>query len=143
VTHFEIGQTFNRYYSVVDKALQVIDQYQTNITNLEHDILLRPKMSTVRKCSFVCSLWSYCLFTNDLNPVCSVHILSGDLILHKRTLEPIKTLVYGLRRYDIDRSEALIDFSDPANKDVKVVGFMSHTSKIYLVRPCFRSLTPV
>ena len=63
----------------------------------------------------------------------SVHILSGDLILHKRTLEPIKTLVYGLRRYDNDKSEALIDFSDPANKDVKVVGFMSHTSKIYLV----------
>ena len=64
---------------------------------------------------------------------CSVHILSGDLILHKRTLEPIKTLVYGLRRYDNDKCEALIDFSDPANKDVKVVGFMSHTSKIYLV----------
>ena len=73
--------------------------------------------------------------TNDLNPVCSVHILSGDLILHKRTLEPIRTLVYGLRRYDVDRSEALIDLSDPANKDVKVVGFMSHTSKIYLVNP--------
>jgi hypothetical protein len=76
-------------------------------------------------------------FTKDLNLVFLVHILSGDLILHKRTLEPIKTLVYGLRRYDVDRSEALIDFSDPANKDVKAVGFMSHTSKIYLVGPVF------
>ena len=66
-----------------------------------------------------------------------MHILSGDLILHKRTLEPIKTLVYGLRRYDNDKSEALIDFSDPANKDVKVVGFRSHTSKIYLVGSWF------
>ena len=76
------------------------------------------------------------LFTlTNINPVCSVHILSGDLILHKRTLEPIKTLVYGLRRYDVDKCEALIDFSDPANKDVKAVGFMSHTSKIYLVSP--------
>jgi len=95
---------------IVDKALQVIDQYHANITKFEHDILLKPKMSTVRK----------------------LHILSGDLILHKRTLEPIKTLVYGLRRYDVDRCEALIDFCDPDNKNAKVVGFMSHTSKIYL-----------
>ncbi|KAF8167264.1 hypothetical protein B0H34DRAFT_669750 [Crassisporium funariophilum] len=95
---------------VVDKALQVIDQYHTNITKFERDILLRPKMNTVR----------------------SLHILSGDLILHKRTLEPIKTLVYGLRRYDVDRCAALVDSSDPSNKDVKVVGFMSHKSKIYL-----------
>jgi hypothetical protein len=71
---------------------------------------------------------------------CSVHILSGDLILHKRTLEPIKTLIYGLRRYDDDKCRALIDFSDPANEDVKVVGFMSHTSKIYLVGPVFAVL---
>ena len=118
-------------YSVVDKALQVIDQYHANITKFEHDILLKPKMSTVRKCTF----------NKELLLLCSrrvpVHILSGDLILHKRTLEPIKTLVYGLRRYDVDRCEALIDRSDLANKDVKVVGFMSHTSKIYLVRPVF------
>lgn len=38
-----------------------------------------------------------------------VHILSGDLILHKRTLEPIRTMVYGLRRYDQERSRALED----------------------------------
>lgn len=82
----------------------------------------------------------YCFLTSGTTTCGSfvlVHILSGDLILHKRTLEPIKTLVNGLRQYDVDRSEALIDFSDPANKDVKVVGFMSHNSKIYLVRPDF------
>jgi len=95
---------------VVDKALQVIDQYHKNINKYEHDILMRPKMKTVRQ----------------------LHILSGDLILHKRTLEPIKTLVYGLRRYDVDRCAALLDSSDPNNKDVQVVGFMSHKSKIYL-----------
>jgi Mg2+ and Co2+ transporter CorA len=52
--------------------------------------------------------------------------------LHKRTLDPIKTLIYGLRRYDIDRTAALVDSSDPANQDVKIVGFMSHKAKIYL-----------
>ena len=46
-------------FLVVDKALQVVDQYHTNITNLEHDILLKPKMSTVRKCTF-----RMCVFAN-------------------------------------------------------------------------------
>ena len=56
--------------------------------------------------------------------------MSGDLTMHKRTLEPIKTLVYGLRRYDVDRCAALITSS---GMDVtKVEGFMSHKSKIYL-----------
>lgn len=61
-----------------------------------------------------------------------VHILSGDLILHKRTMDPVKTLIYGLRRYDLDRTAALVDTSDPANRDVKIVGFMSHKATIYL-----------
>ena len=60
----------------------------------------------------------------------TVHILQGDLILHKRTLEPIKTVIYGLRRYDIDRVAALSELVDPS---VKVQGYMSHKSKIYLV----------
>ena len=64
-----------------------------------------------------------------------VHVLSGDLILHRRTLDPIKTMIYGLRRYDLDRCAALIDSSHGENPEQpKVVGFMSHKSKIYLVR---------
>ena len=62
--------------------------------------------------------------------MCVVHILQGDLILHKRTLEPIKTLVYGLRRYDVDRVAALEETIDPS---AKIRGYMSHKSKIYLV----------
>ena len=60
-----------------------------------------------------------------------VHILSGDLTLHKRTLEPIKTLVYGLRRYDVDRCAALLSSAGEEPKE-KVQGFMSHKAKIYL-----------
>ena len=59
-----------------------------------------------------------------------VHILSEDLILHKRTLEPIKTLIYGLRRYDKDRCAALLDPDEAAH--TKVVGFMSVKATIYL-----------
>ena len=62
-----------------------------------------------------------------------VHILQGDLILHKRTLEPIKTVIYGLRRYDVDRALALREHVDST---AKVEGYMSHKSKIYLVRLC-------
>lgn len=63
-----------------------------------------------------------------------MHILSGDLTLHKRTLEPLKTVVYGLRRYDVDRCAALVDPSEPG---AKIEGFMSHKAKIYLVRDLF------
>ncbi|KAG6911291.1 hypothetical protein DXG01_002130 [Tephrocybe rancida] len=95
---------------IVDNALEVIDEYHTKINKFERTILMRPNVKTVRY----------------------LHILSGDLILHKRTMEPIRTLIYGLRRYDLDRCQALIDMSDPANANVKVTGFMSHKSKIYL-----------
>jgi len=50
-------------------------------------------------------------------------------------MDPIKTMILGLRRYDIDRCAALIDMSDPANEGKKVVGYMSHKAKIYLVSP--------
>jgi hypothetical protein len=63
----------------------------------------------------------------------NLHILSADLILHRRTLAPIKTVVYGLRRYNIDRAAALVDAS-AKTRGTKVAGFMSHKSIVYLVR---------
>lgn len=94
---------------LVDKALEVIDAYHVKIKKFEREILLKPRITTVR----------------------NLHILSGDLILHKRTLEPIRTVIYGLRRYDVDRAAALIE-TTPGAPEVKAVGFMSHKSKIYL-----------
>ncbi|TBU26615.1 hypothetical protein BD311DRAFT_725745 [Dichomitus squalens] len=92
---------------VVDQALEVVEEYQGRILKIEQAVLLKPSMKTVRR----------------------LHILQGDLILHKRTLEPIKTVIYGLRRYDVDRVLALKEHVDPT---VKVEGYMSHKSKIYL-----------
>lgn len=68
----------------------------------------------------------------------SVHILSGDLILHKRTLGPVKTLIYALRTYDAERTAACLDLSE--SRDEKVVGYMSPKSKIYLVGPFLHGL---
>jgi hypothetical protein len=63
--------------------------------------------------------------------LCAVHILSGDLILHKRTLAPIKAVIYRLRRYDAD---FVASFHDGPGK---VEGYMTHKAKIYLVRGFF------
>ncbi|KAF5385150.1 hypothetical protein D9615_001084 [Tricholomella constricta] len=89
---------------IVDNALEVIDAYHTKINKFERAILMKPNVKTVRH----------------------LHILSGDLILHKRTLEPIKTMIYGLRRYDLDRCAALVDMSDPANANADVFDHMEY-----------------
>ena len=56
---------------------------------------------------------------------CIVHILSENLIPHKRTL------IYGLRKYDKDCCAALLDPDEASH--TKVVGFMSMKATIYLV----------
>jgi Mg2+ and Co2+ transporter CorA len=94
---------------IVDRAFEVVDAYQAKIIDLEHRVLLRPKMKTVR----------------------DLHILQGDLSQHKRTLEPIKTVVYGLRRYDNDRVAAVMSDMEIDSK-TPVKGYMSHKAKIYL-----------
>jgi hypothetical protein len=59
-----------------------------------------------------------------------VHVLSGDLTLHKRTMDPIRTLVYGLRRYDVDRYAAVMHTAPGEKPDVS--GYISHKCNIYL-----------
>lgn len=71
---------------VVDRTLEVTEEYHRRIQRLERIVLIKPKVTTVR----------------------ALHVLSGDLILHKRTMGPIKTLIYGLRRYDADRCAAVM-----------------------------------
>jgi Mg2+ and Co2+ transporter CorA len=94
---------------LVDRVFEVVDEYHSRILAVEHSVLLRPRMKHVRL----------------------LHILQGDLNQHKRTLEPVKTVAYGLRRYDVDRTAANIpDAERDPTKPVK--GFMSHKSKIYL-----------
>jgi Mg2+ and Co2+ transporter CorA len=94
---------------IVDRVFEVVDEYQAKLIDIEHKILLRPKMNAVR----------------------DLHILQGDLNQHKRTLEPVKTVVYGLRRYDVDRVAANMSDEDKA-AGKPVVGYMSHKAKIYL-----------
>ncbi|CAE6402509.1 unnamed protein product [Rhizoctonia solani] len=91
---------------IVDEAVKITDKYHRRILKMERDILLNPKMRTVR----------------------DLHIASGDLTMHKRTLGPISQLVYGLRRYDSDRAKAVIAHDD----DNPPTGFLSHQTKVYL-----------
>ena len=64
----------------------------------------------------------------------SVHMLSADITLHKRALGPLKSLVYGMRRYDLDRCIALTisAHGTPATDTSQVKGFLSHQAKVYL-----------
>lgn len=111
--------------SVVDQALEVIEEYQSRILKLEQAVLLKPAMKHVRRRKSL-----QVQFLSAASHFVTVHILQGDLILHKRTLEPIKTVIYGLRRYDVDRVAALKEYHDP---NEKIQGYMSHKAKIYLV----------
>ncbi|KZT39500.1 hypothetical protein SISSUDRAFT_1020114 [Sistotremastrum suecicum HHB10207 ss-3] len=96
---------------IVDKALEVMDAYHQRIMKLEKDVLLRPSMAVVRH----------------------LHIISGDLILHKRSMEPLKALIYGLRRYDLDRCIAIFDSLESGHTDKREVkGYMSNKAKVYL-----------
>ncbi|KAI6031228.1 hypothetical protein PISMIDRAFT_88428 [Pisolithus microcarpus 441] len=92
---------------VVDSAFDVVDAFHEKVLELEHDVLLKPNIKAISR----------------------LHILSGDLALHKRTMEPLKMVIYGLRRYDEDRCAAL---AEPGDRETKVQGFMSHKAKIYL-----------
>ncbi|KAJ6529717.1 hypothetical protein B0H19DRAFT_1274114 [Mycena capillaripes] len=68
-----------------------------------------------------------------IQPTINLRILSADLLLHRRTLTPIKALVEGLRRYDRDRVAAVLDGSGAGlDKNGKVVGFMTHKTLTYL-----------
>ena len=81
-----------------------MDSYQDKIHRLEQDVLLRANgMSTVRSREHPANACR----TGPCADTRSVHILSGDLAMHKRTLEPIKNLIYGLRRYDLERCLAI------------------------------------
>jgi hypothetical protein len=95
-------------------GLYVVDQVSGHlqgkgkVLKLKHDFFLNPKMKN-RSIPYV-ALSPYHTHTRSRMTLCIVHVISGDLILHKRTLEPIK-IIYGFRRYDVDRCAALVDTS--------------------------------
>jgi Mg2+ and Co2+ transporter CorA len=113
--------------TVVDKALEVVDEFHAMIRKFEREVLMKPSVRTIRNRKSLPHLPILCPSTNTSS---AVHILGGDLTMHKRTLEPIKTVIYGLRRYDLDRCAAVLDLTKTPN--AQIVGFMSHKSKIYL-----------
>ncbi|KAH7099866.1 hypothetical protein BKA62DRAFT_640541 [Auriculariales sp. MPI-PUGE-AT-0066] len=115
---------------IVDQTLELIDSYHDHLIRLEAVVLINPKIKQVR----------------------ALHILEGDLAMRKRTLEPLRSVVYGLRRYDLDRctalaSSAMVDDdgeetvteddylmngNGKKKKKKVVLGFMSHKAKVYL-----------
>ncbi|CAK5269268.1 unnamed protein product [Mycena citricolor] len=95
---------------IVHKALEVVQAYEEKIQLAEHMILSRPTMESVR----------------------NMHVLSADLLLHRRTLAPIQAVVGTLRKYDVDRAAALVDTSQHPDEEIKVEGYMSQKALTYL-----------
>ncbi|KAG0140874.1 hypothetical protein CROQUDRAFT_664583 [Cronartium quercuum f. sp. fusiforme G11] len=63
---------------IVDQALDVVEAFRSRLTSLEAAVLVNPKLDTVRH----------------------LHVLSGELLLLKRTLTPLSSLVHGIRNHD-------------------------------------------
>ena len=63
-----------------------------------------------------------------------MHLLSAEVTQRRRELDPVKTLIYGLRRYDSDRTVAAIEAAEgpPAAAAGQNAGFLSHKAKVYL-----------
>ncbi|KAG9011272.1 hypothetical protein FRB93_003073 [Tulasnella sp. JGI-2019a] len=95
---------------MVDHAIEVTEAFQAEILELEQKTLLRPDMDSVKL----------------------LHILSAEITLHKRSLKPLQSLVYGLRRYDLDRAVALAVSADPNANATNTKGYISHQAKVYL-----------
>ncbi|CAE6523140.1 unnamed protein product, partial [Rhizoctonia solani] len=89
---------------VVDNAVEVVDKYHDVILRMERSILLKPNMNTVR----------------------GLHIISGDLTLHKRTLGPLSQLVYAIHLHG---KQAL---AGSAGREGEITGYLSHQAKVYL-----------
>lgn len=47
-------------FSVVDRALQVVDAYHDKINKFERDVLVRPKVKTIRHCTLLAPLSNDC-----------------------------------------------------------------------------------
>ncbi|KAF9077283.1 hypothetical protein BDP27DRAFT_1312126 [Rhodocollybia butyracea] len=94
----------------VDKAFGLAEACEMKMKKFEKQILIHPKLHTVS----------------------SLNILAGDINLHQRALEPLKRVIYGLRRYDLDRCIALLDLPPGEEQSANVQGYISHTASIYL-----------
>jgi Mg2+ and Co2+ transporter CorA len=113
---------------VVDRALDIVDRYHDIMLDLEQGLLLNPKAKDLHKRMFPMMLSSVI----DLIISRLVHFLSRTLTARRRELDPVKTLIYGLRRYDQERCAAVAESSGSLVAGEKVPGFLSHKAKIYL-----------
>ncbi|GLB42205.1 putative corA-like Mg2+ transporter protein [Lyophyllum shimeji] len=109
---------------VVDRVLEITDEYQAKIHQVEQDALLRLDLSLTR----------------------TLHILSGDLVMHRRTLEPIKKMIEGIMTHDQQRCIALAEAGQPINpseqeqppfqqsgqQTQRVQGYFSFKAKTYM-----------
>ncbi|KAH9814945.1 hypothetical protein DFH28DRAFT_969877 [Melampsora americana] len=108
---------------IVDQALDVVEAFRSRLTSLEAAVLNNPKLDTVRH----------------------LHVLSGELLLLKRTLTPLSSLVHRIRNHDPsdERMTGQSNYSvggftgEPLDHTIHQsssdsTGFISPKAKVYL-----------
>jgi Mg2+ and Co2+ transporter CorA len=98
-------------HHVVNMALQVIEAYATETLALEREVLRKP----------------------SLNAVKHLHILQDDLILIRRTMEPMKALIQCLIEEDPTQLAALVGaVRVESSRDSTMKAYMGDKAKLYL-----------
>ncbi|EGG10500.1 uncharacterized protein MELLADRAFT_76846 [Melampsora larici-populina 98AG31] len=110
---------------IVDQALDVVEAFRSRLTSLEAAVLVNPKLDTVRH----------------------LHVLSGELLLLKRTLTPLSSLVHRIRNHDPSderitgrskpvRGSSASNLDDPTfitnSSSSNSTGFISPQARVYL-----------
>ncbi|MBW0493814.1 hypothetical protein O181_033529 [Austropuccinia psidii MF-1] len=109
---------------IVDQALDVVEAFRSKLTSLEAKVLVSPDLDTVRH----------------------LHVLSGELLLLKRTLTPLSTLVHGIMNHDpserkvvnyraVQRAssgDGLLEDGQSIATSVPGGGFISSQARLYL-----------
>lgn len=109
---------------IVDQALDVVEAFRSRLTSLEAAVLVNPKLDTVRH----------------------LHVLSGELLLLKRTLTPLSSLVHRIRNHDASderisgRSNLVCGPSGSKSDEPQCIdnnpsnptGFISPQARVYL-----------
>ncbi|TFK60121.1 hypothetical protein BDN72DRAFT_905249 [Pluteus cervinus] len=108
------GRDLTSIYAVVDRVLELTDIYQAQIQQLEHDTLLHAGVKIIRR----------------------LHILSADVIIHKRRLEPMKTLIQRICRHDDEGAQNGALNVPPGtattNGGMSTAGYFSSEARMYL-----------
>ncbi|CDZ98009.1 Mg2 transporter protein, CorA-like/Zinc transport protein ZntB [Phaffia rhodozyma] len=96
--------------NTVDQCLEIAEEFRRELDILEGRALVNPDITAVRH----------------------LHVLSGQLLMLKRTLAPLQNLIVSLRQDDRERTRVARLVGGYGNESSRVAGYISREANIYL-----------